>query len=135
MNKLSFAKIKSVFNLLNFALIGFVIHKVCFYIFVSREIEDNFVYSILILYLFFFCFSAAIVLGLHTVKKINIDYVGYSFLLLTSLKIGAAFIFAKPILANDLTKTPIEKLSFFIIFIYFLAIETYLTIKILNNNQ
>jgi len=116
-------------------LIGFVIHKICFYIFVSREIEDNFVYSILILYLFFFCFSAAIVLGLHTVKKINIDYVGYSFLLLTSLKIGAAFIFAKPILANDLTKTPIEKLSFFIIFIYFLAIETYLTIKILNNNQ
>ena len=135
MNKFSLSKFKPVLDSLLFALLGFALHKVSFYFFVSREFEGNFVYSILTLYIFFFCFSAAILFGLQNIKEINIDYVGYSFLLLTSLKIGAAFIFAKPILSNELPKTSIEKVNFFVIFIYFLAIETYLTIRILNNKQ
>jgi hypothetical protein len=135
MNKLSLSKFKPIFDILLFGLLGFAIHKLCFYLFVSRAFEDNFVYSILTLYFFFFCFSAALLFALQKIKEINIDYVGYSFLLLTSLKIGAAFIFAKPIMANNLPKTPTEKFNFFVIFIYFLAIETYLTIRILNNKQ
>lgn len=135
MNKLSLSKLKPILDILIFAVIGFVIHKLFFYFFVSRTFEHNFVYSVLTLYIFFFCFSVAILLALQKIKEVNIDYVGYSFLLLTSLKIGAAFIFAKPIMGNNLPQTPIEKLNFFVIFIYFLAIETYLTIRILNNKQ
>jgi hypothetical protein len=135
MSKLSLSKLKPLLDILIFAVIGFVIHKVGFYLFVFREFEDDFAYSIFTLYIFFFFFSSAIILALQKIKEINIDYVGYSFLLLTSLKIGAAFIFAKPIMENNLQQTGIEKISFFIIFIYFLAIETYLTIRILNNKQ
>lgn len=135
MTKFNLSKLKPTLDILIFALLGFAFHKLCFYLFVSREFEDDFVYSILTLYIFFFCFSAAILFALQKIKEINIDYVGYSFLLLTSLKIGAAFIFAKPIMGNNLPQTPIEKLNFFVIFIYFLAIETYLTIRILNNKQ
>ena len=135
MTKLSLSKLKPILDILIFALLGFAIQKLCFYLFVSRAFEDAFVYSILTLYSFFFCFSVAILFALQKIKEVNIDYVGYSFLLLTSLKIGAAFIFAKPIMGNNLPQTPIEKLNFFVIFIYFLAIETYLTIRILNNKQ
>jgi hypothetical protein len=46
-----------------------------------------------------------------------------------------AYIFVKPILNLNLPKTPIEKINFFVIFIYFLAIETLVTIRILNNKQ
>ena len=46
-----------------------------------------------------------------------------------------AYIFVKPILSLNLPKTPIEKMNFFIIFIYFLTIETVVTIRILNNNK
>jgi hypothetical protein len=38
-------------------------------------------------------------------------------------------------LALQLAKTPTEKMSFFGVFIYFLAIETLVTIRILNNKQ
>lgn len=135
MNKLRSSKIKAVLEILLYGIIGLLIHKLCFYFLVDPSLEASFAYSIPILYLFFLCFSVLIVLALDKVKKINIDYVGYTFLLLTSFKIGIAFIFAKPILSANLPKTPIEKLSFFIIFIYFLTIETYLTIRILNNKQ
>jgi hypothetical protein len=40
-----------------------------------------------------------------------------------------------PILAISLPKTAIEKINFFVVFIYFLAIETLATIRILNNTQ
>lgn len=135
MTKFNLSKLKPILDILIFALLACAIHKLCFYFFVSRAFEDAFVYSILTLYSFFFFFSAAILFSLQKIKEVNIDYVGYSFLLLTSLKIGAAFIFARPIMAINLPKTPIEKLNFFVIFIYFLAIETYLTIRILNNKQ
>lgn len=97
--------------------------------------QDNFVYTLELLYLFFFFFAAFLVLVLDKVKQKSINSVGYTFLLLTTLKMGVAYIFLKPILAVNLEKTPTEKMSFFVIFIYFLAMETYVTIRILNNKQ
>jgi hypothetical protein len=46
-----------------------------------------------------------------------------------------SFMFLRPILNLDLPKTPVEKINFFAIFIYFLVIETLITIRILNNKQ
>lgn len=128
-------KFKSIFTVLVLGLIGFVIHKVLFYFLVPKVYEEDFIYSIALLYLFFFFFSSMLILVLDKVKEKSINSVGYTFLLLTTLKMGIAFIFLKPILAGNLPKTPTEKMSFFIIFIYFLAIETYVTIRILNNKQ
>lgn len=128
-------KFKSIFTVLVLGLIGFVIHKSLFYFLVPKVYEQGFIYSIELLYLFFFFFSAMLILALDKVKEKSINSVGYTFLLLTTLKMGIAFLFLKPILAGNLPKTLTEKMSFFVIFIYFLAIETYVTIRILNNKQ
>jgi hypothetical protein len=128
-------KIKSIFTILVLGIIGFVVHKILFYFFVPNVYEQSFIYSIELLYLFFFFFSSMLILVLDKVKEKSINSVGYTFLLLTTLKMGIAFVFLKPILSGNLPKTPTEKMSFFIIFIYFLAIETFVTIRILNNKQ
>jgi len=128
-------KFKSIFTLLALAMIGYIIQKTLFYFLVPKTYEEGFVYSIELLYLFFFLFSAVLILILDKVKQKDINSVGYTFLLLTTLKMVIAYIFLRPILAGNLPKTPTEKMSFFIIFIYFLTIETYVTIRILNNKQ
>ena len=128
-------KFKSIFTLLVLGTIGYLIHKTAFYFWVPKLYQDNFVYTLELLYLFFFFFAAFLVLVLDKVKQKSINSVGYTFLLLTTLKMGVAYIFLKPILAVNLEKTPTEKMSFSVIFIYFLAMETYVTIRILNNKQ
>jgi hypothetical protein len=128
-------KFKSIFTLLILGIIGFIIHKIVFHFFVPKSYEQDFIYSILLLYLFFFFFSVLLVLLLDKVKQNNINSVGFAFLFLTTMKIVVAFMFLKPILNLNLPKTPSEKMSFFIIFIYFLTIETIVTIRILNNKQ
>lgn len=128
-------KFKSIFTLFLLGTIGLSIHKLLFYFFVSRIYEIDFIYSIPLLYLFFFFFSALLILLLEKIKQNNINSVGLTFLLLTTIKMVIAFVFLKPILSLNLPKTPTEKMSFFIIFIYFLIIETLVTIRILNNKQ
>lgn len=128
-------KFKSIFTLLVLGVIGYLIQKTAFYFWVPKLYQDHFVYTLELLYLFFFFFSSFLVLVLDKVKQKSINSVGYTFLLLTTAKMGIAYVFLKPILAANAEKTPVEKMSFFIIFIYFLAIETYVTIRILNNKQ
>ena len=128
-------KFKSIFALLVLGTIGFIIHKLLFYFFVPKIYEEDFVYSIPLLYFFFFFFSAMLILILDKVKQKNINSVGFTFLFLTTLKMVIAYVFLKPILTLNDPKTPTEKMSFFIIFIYFLIIETLVTIRILNNKQ
>ncbi|MFN8273768.1 MAG: hypothetical protein U0X58_02690 [Flavobacteriaceae bacterium] len=48
---------------------------------------------------------------------------------------GIAYFFLKPILTFDLPKTAVEKTNFFLVFIYFLIVETVVTIRILNKKQ
>lgn len=129
------SRLKSVFTLFLLGIIGFAINKALFYFFVPKVYEAGFIYSLPLLYLFFFFFSAAMILILEKVKQNNVNSVGYIFLMLTTFKMVIAYFFLKPILVADLPKTPTEKMNFFVIFIYFLAIETYVTIRILNNKQ
>ncbi|WP_284650965.1 hypothetical protein [Flavobacterium terrisoli] len=128
-------KFKHLFTLLSLGIIGFIVHKALFYFFVPKVYEEGFIYSIPLLYLFFFFFSAQMILILEKIKQTNINSVGYAFLFITTMKMVIAYLFLKPILAANLPKTPTEKMSFFIIFIYFLTIETFVIIRILNNKQ
>jgi hypothetical protein len=128
-------KTKPLFAIILIALIGLIIHKLIFLLLVVKSIEDNFIYSIPLLYGLFSVFSLLIVGILIKVKKRNIDNVGYTFLLLTSIKLVVAYLLIQPILKASLHQTQLEKINFFIIFIYFLATETILTIRILNNKQ
>ena len=126
-------KIKPLFTIILIAVLGLIIHKLMFFLLVAKTIEDNFIYSITLLYGLFSIFSLLIVGVLIKVKERNIDNVGYTFLLLTSIKLVVAYLLIHPILKVSLHQTPLEKINFFIIFIYFLATETILTIRILNN--
>jgi hypothetical protein len=128
-------KFKPTFALFTLGVIAFIIHKLLFYFFIPKGYEAAFVYSIALLYLFYFFFSSILILVLDKVKQNNMNSIGYVFLLLTTFKMGIAYLLARPILAGNLPKTPTEKISFFVIFIYFLTIETYVTIRILNNKQ
>lgn len=128
-------KIKPLFTIILIAVLGLIIHKLMFFLLVAKTIEDNFIYSITLLYGLFSIFSLLIVGVLIKVKERNIDNVGYTFLLLTSIKLVVAYLLIHPILKVSLHQTPLEKINFFIIFIYFLATETILTIRILNNKQ
>lgn len=135
MSNVNLNKFKSIFTLFLLAIIGFVIQKTLFYFFVPKIYEEAYVYSIALQYLAYFLFSSLMILILYQVKQNNINSVGYAFLLITTFKMLITFVFARPILSGDLPKTPTEKISFMIVFIYFLAIETYVTIRILNNKQ
>ena len=128
-------KIRPLFTVLLAALVGFGIHKGLFWLWVPSAYETDFVYSLPELYVSFAVVSFLIVLVLQIVKEKSIDNVGFTYLFLTGLKMAVAYVFMLPILALHLAKTPTEKMSFFGIFIYFLAIETLVTIRILNNKQ
>ena len=128
-------KYNSLFAVFIAAIIGLIIHKTISHFIIPKEFEDSFIYSTPLLYVLFAIFSIIILFSLMKVKEIAIDYVGYAFLAFTTLKMAIAYAFLRPIILTHLPKTPTEKMNFFIVFIYFLAIETYLTIRILNNKQ
>lgn len=128
-------KFRPLLTILILAFIGFIINKILFVLAVPKIYESSFVYSLPELYAGFGVFSLALLFLLIKIKDRNIDNVGYTFLLVTSLKMIIAYVFLRPILETALPKTPTEKINFFIIFIYFLAIETIVTIRILNNKQ
>jgi hypothetical protein len=94
----------------------------------------GFHYSLEALYGMFFLFTIIILILLLVVKKRSLDYVGMSFLLITSVKMGIAFFIARPILIG-VNHNLVEKINFFVIFILFLAIETIITIRLLNKGS
>ena len=94
--------------------------------------RESFIYSVPIVYLFFFVFTLVILGVLIIIGKKKKEQLGYTFLFLTSAKMGLSYLFARPILAKTIDD-PTEKINFFIVFILFLAIEAYYTARLLNN--
>jgi hypothetical protein len=132
---MNFKKHSSLFTVFIAAIVGLIVHKTISHFIIPKEFEDNFVYSTLLLYVLFALLSAVIVSLLTMVKKTSENSVGFAFLAFTTLKMAIAYAFLRPIIHTSLPKTPTEKMNFFVVFIYFLAIETYVTIRILNNKQ
>ena len=126
---------KPIFSALIISVSALLIHKLAIALFLEEGIENQFIYSISLLYCFFFAFSAIILFALIQIRQQNINNVGYTFLLLTSIKMAGAYFFLKPILNSHSGAAKIEKFHFFGIFILFLIIETIMSIKILNNKQ
>ena len=97
-----------------------------------KAASQNFIYSLPLVYLFFFVFTIVILGVLLTLGKKKKEQVGYIFLFLTSAKMGLSYLLARPILTKTIDD-PTEKINFFIVFILFLAIEAYYTARLLNN--
>jgi hypothetical protein len=132
---MNFKKNSLFLFVLTAAVVGLIIHKTISHFIIPQEFESDFIYSTPLLYGIFAALSLVIVFLLIKVKKNAPDSVGYAFLALTTVKMVIAYALLRPIIRIHLPKTPAEKINLFVVFIYFLAIETILTIRILNNKQ
>ena len=113
--------------------LSYFVHQ---YLFELMEIStEDFSYSLLSLYLFFGIFSSILLVALFQIRAQNFDLVGMSFLIVTTLKMLICFLLVRPILKSTAVSASIEKTNFFVMFIVFLAIETVVTIRILNEKQ
>lgn len=110
----------------------FLIHNYLLGFLKTKEELSFFSYSTLQLYSFFSLCSVIIITILLFVKKKNLDIVGNFFLLLTMIKMGLAYLLLYLIGQNSHQLLSFEKKNFFITFIVFLAIETIITIRLLN---
>ena len=128
-------KYKPVLEVFFLSVIAFFIHELFFLFTDKASIKDEFMYSVPVLYLFFLVCSVIILFILIRMKEKNIDSVGQTFLLLTSIKMVIAYILLHPILQSTNKLLTPEKINFFIIFAIFLTIETVVTIRILNKKQ
>lgn len=96
---------------------------------------STFYYSLELEYCCFALATAVIVFVLQKIKQKNFDTVGLIFLWITSIKMIACFFAVRPILQLESPTASIEKINFFVIFILFLAIETAITINLLNEKK
>lgn len=125
-------KYQPIIEILSISVVAYLVHKLFFYLKESNPNYTNFYYPIEIIYGFFFICSVIILFILIQVKSKNIDNVGYTFLLVTCIKMGVSYAILSPILHSGNSNVGIEKINFFIIFALFLTIETIVTIRILN---
>lgn len=128
-------KYQPIIEILSISVVVYLMHKLFFYLNENNPKYSNFYYPIEIIYAFFFLCSIIILFILIQVKSQNIDNVGYTFLLVTFIKMGISYAVLSPIIHSGNSNIGIEKINFFIIFALFLAIETIVTIRILNNKQ
>jgi hypothetical protein len=116
-----------------FVAMSYCIHQAAF---TSAGIAlTTFTYSLVSLYVLFGVFSIGVLVTVFQVRKRNFDLVGMSFLIATTVKLMVCSLFLRPILKSVSASAAIEKINFFVLFIVFLAIETVVTILILNEKQ
>lgn len=128
-------KYQPLIEILFLSILVYLVHKLFFFLNDNNPKFQNFHFPIEVVYGFFFICSVLILLILIKVKTKNIDNVGYTFLLVTCVKMAVSYTVLSPILHSGNPNVGIEKLNFFIIFALFLAIETIVTIRILSNKQ
>jgi hypothetical protein len=126
---------KPIFSVLSISIVLYLLHKIVFFVFEKKVATDHFYYPLETVYLFFGTLSIIVVFILLIIKQKSFDNVGMVFLLITSVKMIFCYLFIMPILDMANTNYAIEKINFFVLFILFLAIETIVTIRILNNKQ
>jgi len=128
-------KFQPIIEILFLSILVYLVHKLFFLLHGNNPKFQNFHFPIEVVYGFFFICSVLILLILIMVKNKNIDNVGYTFLLVTSIKMALSYAVLYPILHSGNPNVGIEKLNFFIVFALFLTIETIVTIRILSNKQ
>lgn len=132
---MSFKKHRPLIEVFLFSILVFIAHKFVFSFNENNPKFQNFHFPIEVVYGFFFLCSLLIILILIKVNEKNIDNVGYTFLLVTCIKMALSYGILSPILNSGNLNVNIEKLNFFIIFALFLTIETIVTVRILNIKQ
>ena len=128
-------KYQPILEVLILSILVYLVHKLFFFLNDNNPKFQDFHFPIEVVYGFFFGCSVVILLILIKVKTKNIDNVGYTFLLVTCIKMAISYAVLSPILHSGNPNVRIEKVNFFVIFALFLTIETIVTARILNNKQ
>lgn len=128
-------KYQAIFEVIFLSILVYLLHKLFFYLNGNNPKYQNFHFPIEVVYGFFFGFSILLLFILIRVKAKNIDNVGYTFMLVTFIKMAVSYVILSPILHSGNSNAITEKINFFVTFALFLAIETVVTIRILNNKQ
>ena len=120
---------KTLMYVLCLSILGYGINKALFLLpFAFPNIELKIPIELLFI---IFSFLSVIILSVVVImKKKSFDNVGMTFLILTSTKMGIAFFVKKLFLSVE--NNAFEKINFYGIFVFFLVIETILTIQLLN---
>jgi hypothetical protein len=132
---MSLKKYRPILEVVVISNIIFLGHKLIFFLNENHPNLQDFYFPIEVIYGFFFFCSSILMLILVKVKEKNIDNVGYTFLLVTCVKMGLSYLLLSPILNSGNVNLRYEKINFFFIFAFFLAIETVVTIRMLNTKH
>jgi hypothetical protein len=129
------SKVKLLLQLLLLVGVSYAFHLGLYQFTSLGQTAASFQFSLLQLYLFF-GISAFLLLGiLSFLPKRFTDNLGFVFIWLTLLKMALAYWFFYAVTASSAAANTIEKRQVFMVFAWFLAIETYLSARILNNTQ
>jgi hypothetical protein len=128
-------KYQPLLEVILFSIIIYLVHKFVFFVNNNNPKLQEFIFSIEVVYGFFFCCSLVLVYILIQVKEKSIDNVGYTFLLVTCVKMTLSYVLLSPILNSENSNIRFEKINFFFIFALFLTLETIVTIRMLNSKQ
>ena len=132
---MNFKKYKPLIEVTLLSILVYLVHKLVFFLNQNNPNLQGFHFPIEVVYGFFFSCSLLIILILIKVNEKNIDNVGFTFLLVTFIKMALSYVVLSPILNSGNLNVRTEKIDFFIIFALFLTIETIVTIRILNIKQ
>jgi hypothetical protein len=132
---MNFKKYKPLIEVTLLSVLVYLVHKLVFFLNENNPNLQGFHFPIEVVYGFFFICSLLIILILIKVNEKNIDNVGYTFLLVTCIKMALSYLILSPILNSGIQNVRTEKIDFFIIFALFLTIETIVTVRILNIKQ
>ncbi|SHG51309.1 hypothetical protein SAMN05443663_10361 [Flavobacterium defluvii] len=124
---------KLILHLFILAFASYIIHKGVFLIFKIND--QNFYYSLEILYLIFLFFSTLLLVLTVRFKKDKFDSIGMFFMLGTFIQMFVYYFVLRPILSDKIHNIRVEKFSFFITFILFLLFQTLLTVRLLNEKR
>ena len=124
---------KLILHLHILAFASYIIHKGVFYIFKIND--QNFHYSIEVLYLIFLFFSALLLILTVKFKKDKFDSIGMFFMLGTFIQMFIYYFVLRPILSDKIHNIRVEKINFFVTFILFLLFQTILTVRLLNEKR
>jgi hypothetical protein len=132
---MSFKKHRPILEVVFISILVYLSHKLFFLYNTNNPKLQDFHFPIEVVYGYFFSCSLILMFILVKVKEKNIDNVGYTFLLVTCVKMGFSYLILSPILNSESANIRFEKINFFLIFAFFLAVETVVTIRMLNTKH
>lgn len=88
--------------------------------------------SFLMSYALQFIMTLVILLAMIKIYETAKEQLGFAFLGLSTLKVGISYFFATEYLFQNKATLEMNKVNFFITFLFFLSLDVYFTIRLLN---